>query len=114
MPSPTRRISPQERTEASLAAFAKLILLRRELIDSGRDLWIAGLRGQAEAIYETNRLTRLLPREAAGPQEVAGRERGGRRRDGFSGSGRCRQEEGGHGGGIQRGDRRRGAVGRRR
>jgi hypothetical protein len=101
-------------TEASLAAFAKLILLRRELIDSGRDLWIVGLRGQAEAIYETNRLTRLLPREPASPQAVAGRERGGRCRDEFSGSGRCRWEGGGHEGGTKRDDRRRRAVGRRR
>ena len=48
--------------EATTAALARLILLRRELLQAGRDLRILGLRSQVEALYEICRLAGLLPR----------------------------------------------------
>jgi anti-anti-sigma factor len=45
----------------STAALATLILLRRSLLQTGRDLRITGLRGRAMALYEISRLDHLLP-----------------------------------------------------
>ena len=51
-----------ETTATSTAALARLILLRRELLGRGGDLRLVGLKGRAEALYEINRLDKLLPR----------------------------------------------------
>ena len=48
-------------SETSTAALAKLILLRRCLMRSGRDLYVSGLVGQAGAMYMVYRLAELLP-----------------------------------------------------
>ncbi|HSU68211.1 MAG TPA: STAS domain-containing protein [Tepidisphaeraceae bacterium] len=48
--------------DASTAAFARLVLLRRELLRRGRDLWLAGLSGRAESLFEVHRLEGILPR----------------------------------------------------
>jgi len=49
-------------TEATLAALARLIVLRRELLRGGGDLCIVGLSGRAEDLYRLSRLERILPR----------------------------------------------------
>jgi len=46
------------------AALARLIALRCSLRRSGRDLRIGGLQGQAEYLYEFNRMKTILPRYA--------------------------------------------------
>ena len=51
-------------TDATTAALARLIVLRRNLLRTGRDLHIRGLHGRARGIYEVHRLGPLLPREA--------------------------------------------------
>jgi ABC-type transporter Mla MlaB component len=48
-------------SETSTAALAKLILVRRYLMRSGRDLCVSGLAGQPGAMYRVYRLTNLLP-----------------------------------------------------
>ena len=50
-------------SKTTSAALAKLIALRRELLRSGRDIRLIGLRGQALALYEINRLGSVLPRQ---------------------------------------------------
>jgi len=47
--------------DASTAAFARLVLLRRELLAGGRDLRLAGLSGRAASIFEVHRLQSVLP-----------------------------------------------------
>jgi hypothetical protein len=47
--------------DATTAAFAELVLLRRALLSQGRDLRLAGLRKRAACIYEVNRLGSVLP-----------------------------------------------------
>ncbi len=49
--------------ETTTAALARLIALRCNLRKSGRDLRIAGLHGQAEDLYEFNRMKSILPRD---------------------------------------------------
>ena len=48
-------------SDATMLAFARLILLRQELLSSGRDVRLVGLRGRAKARYEIGRLECLLP-----------------------------------------------------
>jgi ABC-type transporter Mla MlaB component len=48
--------------DASTSAFARLILLRRDLLQVGRDIWLAGLCGRAESLFEVHRLDSVLPR----------------------------------------------------
>jgi ABC-type transporter Mla MlaB component len=48
--------------DASTSAFARLILLRRELLQVGRDIWLAGLCGRAMSLFEVHRLEPVLPR----------------------------------------------------
>ena len=48
--------------EVTTSAFARLVLLRRELRRQGRDLKLVGLRSRAEKLYEINRLNHVLPR----------------------------------------------------
>jgi len=52
-----------ERTsQTTTAALARLIVLRRNLMETGRDLRVLGLRGRASGLYEINRMGNLLPR----------------------------------------------------
>jgi anti-anti-sigma regulatory factor len=53
--------------DASTAAFARLVLLRRELLQSGRDVRLAGLRSRAARLFEVHRLDSILPRMAELP-----------------------------------------------
>lgn len=48
--------------EASTSAFARLVLLRRTLLQTGRDLRLTNLRDAAEGLYEVIRLGDVLPR----------------------------------------------------
>jgi anti-anti-sigma regulatory factor len=48
--------------DASTAAFARLVLLRRELLHLGRDIWLAGLQDRAARLFEVHRLDGILPR----------------------------------------------------
>ncbi len=48
-------------SEASTAAFARLLLIRRELLDRNRDLRLAGLRGRARHLYRVLRMAQALP-----------------------------------------------------
>jgi len=59
----TVRVLLEETNETSTAALARLVALRRHLRRSGGELRIVGLRGRAEALYEINRMSPLLPRE---------------------------------------------------
>ena len=47
--------------DASTAAFARLVLLRRELLKVGRDVQITGLRERARQLFEVHRLDNVLP-----------------------------------------------------
>ena len=47
----------------STAALARLILLRRNLLQIDGDLRIVGLTGRARALYEINRMGHLLPHQ---------------------------------------------------
>ena len=60
------RIELDRVVQTTTAALARLILLRRNLLKSGRDLRIAGLRGQAADLYEFNGMASLLPRRRQG------------------------------------------------
>jgi hypothetical protein len=47
--------------DATTAAFADLILLRRRLLHDGRDLRLSGLSDRAAKVYYVNRLAHVLP-----------------------------------------------------
>jgi len=47
--------------DAETSAFAELILLRKSLLKSGRDLRLTGLSGRTAGVYEVNRLGDVLP-----------------------------------------------------
>jgi anti-anti-sigma regulatory factor len=49
--------------EATTSAFAQLVLLRRMLRRTGRDLCLTGLHDRAKGLFEVNRLEGVLPRE---------------------------------------------------
>ncbi len=49
-------------TDTTTAALARLILLRLNLLKSGRDLQIVGLCKRAQALYEVDKLEGALPR----------------------------------------------------
>jgi hypothetical protein len=49
--------------DATTAAFAALVLLRRQLLAQGRDLRLEGLAGRAYQVYCVNRLESVLPQE---------------------------------------------------
>ena len=53
--------------DASTAAFARLVLLRSELLRAGRDLRIAGLSRHPAQLFEVHRLQGVLPRLASLP-----------------------------------------------
>jgi ABC-type transporter Mla MlaB component len=48
--------------DATTSAFARLVLLRRELLRLGSDLRLRGLRDRAARLYEVSRLDSVLPR----------------------------------------------------
>lgn len=48
-------------SDATTSAFARLVLLRRELRRRGADLCLRGLRGRAALLYQLNRLNEVLP-----------------------------------------------------
>lgn len=48
-------------TDASTAAFARLVLLRRQLLRRGRDVVVSGLRDRALWVYVISRLDQVLP-----------------------------------------------------
>lgn len=47
--------------QASTAAFARLVLLRRAMLDQRRDLRLAGLGGRPAQLFEVHRLASVLP-----------------------------------------------------
>ena len=47
--------------EATTSAFARLVLLRRLLLRTGRDLRLTNLRDRAASLYHVNRLAGVLP-----------------------------------------------------
>ena len=47
--------------DATTSAFARLVLLRRYLLRTGRDLRLTGLSHRAARLYEVSRLDRVLP-----------------------------------------------------
>ena len=49
--------------DATTSAFAQLVLLRRTLRKSGRDLCLTGLHDRAEHLFQVNRLDGVLPRQ---------------------------------------------------
>lgn len=66
---------------AQTCAFARLVLLRRELLQAGRDVRLAGLQGQPARLFEVHRLENVLPRLSSVPNRtslVAPRIRQGR------------------------------------
>lgn len=54
-------------SEATTAAFARLVLLRRELLKTGRDLRLAGLHDRPARLFEVHRLDGVLPRIGDAP-----------------------------------------------
>ena len=48
-------------SDATTSAFARLVLLRKELLREGRDLRISGLHDRAARLYEISRLDKVLP-----------------------------------------------------
>jgi anti-anti-sigma regulatory factor len=59
--------------DATTAAFAALVLLRRQLLAQGRDLRLEGLGGRAYQVYCVNRLETVLPqvKEQASAMRIA-------------------------------------------
>lgn len=47
--------------DATTSAFARLVILRRLLLKTGRDLRLANLRERAANLYQINRLAGVLP-----------------------------------------------------
>lgn len=54
-------IDLEQTEEATTAALARLVVVRRDLLKSGRDLRILGLHGHAMNLYQINRMGSLLP-----------------------------------------------------
>lgn len=50
-----------EAVDATTAAFARLVLLRRDLLKDGRDLILSGLHDRTASLYRINRLSSVLP-----------------------------------------------------
>ncbi|QOV89695.1 STAS domain-containing protein [Humisphaera borealis] len=59
--APTVIVDFRETEDATTAAFAQLVLLRRELLREGRDLRLKGLRSRAASIWRISRLSMVLP-----------------------------------------------------
>ena len=60
-------------TDTTTAALARLILLRRDLLESGRDLRIVGLSGHARVLYEISKLETVLPQRSSKTRAAPGR-----------------------------------------
>jgi len=58
-------IDLSQASDASTAAFARLVLLRRHLLRRGRDVMVCGLRDRAQWVYVISRLTTVLPQQQA-------------------------------------------------
>jgi len=56
--------------EATLPALARLVLMRRELTQRGRDMRLAAVRGQPARLMENHRLQAILPRINDLPDEL--------------------------------------------
>lgn len=56
---------------ATTAAFARLVLLRRELLRRGRDVRLTGLHDQPAKLFEVHRLDSVLPRISELPSTTA-------------------------------------------
>jgi anti-anti-sigma regulatory factor len=54
-------IDLKQASSATTSAFAKLVLLRRTLLNQGRDLLLVGLRDRTATVYRINRLNLVLP-----------------------------------------------------
>jgi len=60
-PARTVIVDLKEIEDATTAAFARLVLLRRDLLRHGRDLRLKGLRSRAASIWRVSRLNCVLP-----------------------------------------------------
>ncbi|HEX8914142.1 MAG TPA: STAS domain-containing protein [Humisphaera sp.] len=60
-PARTVVLDLHQTEDASTAAFARLVLLRRDLLKDGRDLRLRGLKARAAQIWRVNRLASVLP-----------------------------------------------------
>lgn len=58
-------------TDTTTGALARLVLLRRELLEHGRDLRILGPSARAAGLYEINHMSNLLPQERMEPSDFA-------------------------------------------
>jgi anti-anti-sigma regulatory factor len=47
--------------DATTSAFAQLVLLRRRLLQKGRDLCLTNLHARAAGVFQVNRLQEILP-----------------------------------------------------
>ena len=47
--------------DATTSAFARLVLLRRRLLEAGRDLRLINLHDRTASVYQVNRLAGVLP-----------------------------------------------------
>jgi anti-anti-sigma regulatory factor len=47
--------------DATTSAFARLVLLRRRLLQAGRDLRLVNLHDRTASVYQINRLAGVLP-----------------------------------------------------
>jgi anti-anti-sigma regulatory factor len=47
--------------DATTAAFARLVLLRKQLLERGRDLRLSGLQQRTAKVWRINRLGSVLP-----------------------------------------------------
>jgi len=57
--------------DATTAAFARIVLLRRHLLHTGRDLSLAGLHGRPARLFEVHRLDSVLPQLSEMPMPAA-------------------------------------------
>lgn len=59
--------------DATTSAFARLVLLRRELLRRGGDLRLCGLRCRAARLYQVSRLDHVLPLAGSCEESIAAR-----------------------------------------
>ena len=58
---------PEPVARCEYCRISRLVLLRRELLQSGRDVRLAGLQSRAARLFEVHRLDSILPRQAELP-----------------------------------------------
>ncbi len=61
VPTRTVVLDLNQAVDATTAAFARLVLLRRDLLKDGRDLRLCGLKARTAQIWRVNRLSGVLP-----------------------------------------------------